>query len=109
MLDKNNLLILLGKRIKSLRRFRGMTQEELGEKANINYKYLGTLERGEKQATIEILAKIADALDYDLHELLVFEHEDDVKILKKRIADMINIADSNQIRMIYRVVKTLIM
>jgi transcriptional regulator with XRE-family HTH domain len=36
----------LGARIRELRKTAGLTQEELGEKADQNYKFIGELERG---------------------------------------------------------------
>ena len=39
-----------------------MTQEQLGEKAGVDYKYLGGIERGERNPSAENLAKIAKAL-----------------------------------------------
>ena len=41
----------------------------------MNYKYLGAIERGEKNPSIENLEKIAVALKVKLHELFLFEHE----------------------------------
>ena len=38
--------IFLGRRIKALRLRRELTQEASGERAGINYKYLGAIERG---------------------------------------------------------------
>jgi len=52
-----------GKKIKELREKYGFTQEELAEKADIDYKYLQRVE-GKKPPNlkIETLAKIAKAL-----------------------------------------------
>ena len=37
----------LGKRIRFLRESKGLTQEVLGEKAELSYKFVGEVERGE--------------------------------------------------------------
>ena len=45
-----------------MRRYRkkaGLTQEQLAEKADLNPKYLGEVERGEKIISIEALLRIA--------------------------------------------------
>lgn len=39
-----------------------MTQEKLGEKAGLNYKFIGELERGKVNVSLDSLAKIAEAL-----------------------------------------------
>lgn len=100
---------LLGKRIRYLRNLRGVTQQELGEDAGLNYKYLGAVERGEKNPATDNLAKIAAALDVDLHELFIFEHEvEDMKVLKKKIDEFLKAAGKNEIRTIYRVIEAIL-
>jgi len=53
----------LGERIREFRKSAGLTQEELGEKASLNYKFIGELERGRVNVSLDSLAKIASALD----------------------------------------------
>ncbi len=52
----------MGKRIRELRISGGFTQEKLGEKAGLNYKFIGELERGQVNVSLDSLAKIAEAL-----------------------------------------------
>ena len=100
---------LLGQRIRNLRNHQGLTQEELGGRANINYKYLGGVERGERNPSIDNLAKIAKALGVQLHELFVFEHEiEDTQILKKRINELLKGADKKEIKKVYRVIQAIL-
>jgi transcriptional regulator with XRE-family HTH domain len=68
--------ILLGRRIKALRLRQELTQEALGERAELNYKYLGAIERGERNLSLKQLLKIAQALRVDPHELLTIEQEE---------------------------------
>jgi transcriptional regulator with XRE-family HTH domain len=85
-----NPKILIGRRIRHLRNVQQMTQEQLGQKAGLSYKYLGAIERGEKNAPIETLIKIAAALKVELHELFIFDHEtEDIKELKRKIDEML--------------------
>ena len=100
---------LLGKRIRYLRNLRGMTQQELGEKADLNYKYLGAVERGEKNASIDNLAKIAEGLSVELHELFIVKDPvEDTRILKKKIDEFLKDAGKNEIRTIYRVIEAIL-
>lgn len=69
------LFSLLGKRVKVLRERKGLTQEELEEKTGINTKYISAIERGNKNATIKTLEKIAEGLDVELYELFLFTVE----------------------------------
>lgn len=59
----------LGQRIYQLRKEKDMTQEDLAFKVGVDRSYMGFLERGEKNATVKILAKIASALKVSLSEL----------------------------------------
>ncbi len=43
-----------------------MTQEKLGELADLNPKYIGEVERCEKTISVDSLARIAEALKVDL-------------------------------------------
>ena len=61
---------LIGERIRRLRKEKGLSQEEVGAKADFHYTYIGGVERGEKNPSIEALQKIAEALDTELSELL---------------------------------------
>ena len=60
----------IGKRIKSKRKERGFTQQELANKANISRSYLGDLEGDRYNPSIDTLKDIADALGVDITELI---------------------------------------
>lgn len=59
----------VGKRIRELRKLFGLTQEELGEKANLNYKFIGELERGKVNVSLDSLSRIAKALEIHVSDL----------------------------------------
>lgn len=68
----NEIGQIIGERIKQLRKKRKWSQEELAHRANINRTYIGELERGEKNATIDILAKVVNALETTFEELFQY-------------------------------------
>jgi transcriptional regulator with XRE-family HTH domain len=51
------------------RQHHGYTQSELAERANLSLKYLGEVERGEANVTVDALDRIAAALEWDPWEL----------------------------------------
>jgi transcriptional regulator with XRE-family HTH domain len=57
-----NSLELIGTNIKICRKQARLTQQALAEKAGISYKYLGEIERGQGNLSVEILLKIVNAL-----------------------------------------------
>lgn len=65
--------IQLGLTIASLRKFKGMSQEELAEKANLSRSHISVIEAPGivRPFSLEVLFNIADALDIDAAELLL--------------------------------------
>ena len=59
----------LGMRIRYLREQRKMTLEDLAFEADVNKNYLSDLERGNRNPTVKVLSKIADALGISLETL----------------------------------------
>ena len=65
----SNLQKIVGERIRNFRKEKGWSQEELADNANLHTTYIGQLERGEKNPTLESIEKIANALGISLEEL----------------------------------------
>lgn len=63
------LKIRLGSILQDRRIARSLTQRDLAERAGISQKYLGEVERGDANVTIEALEKIATELDWDPWQL----------------------------------------
>ncbi|MES5954571.1 helix-turn-helix transcriptional regulator [Bacillus fungorum] len=59
----SNFLKLVGENIRFLRKKRGLTQEELAERINLQQAYIGGVERGERNISMLTLQKIADGLE----------------------------------------------
>ena len=60
---------IVGEKIRLLRTEKGLSQEKLGEAANLNSNYIGQIERGEKSLSVFTLKKIAEGLSLSLEEL----------------------------------------
>jgi transcriptional regulator with XRE-family HTH domain len=74
----------LGKRIRELRKIKGLTQEELGEKANLSYKFVGELERGTVNVSLDSLFRISQALDIYIGDLF---RKGETAILKIKVKE----------------------
>ena len=57
-----NIKKSVGDRIRQLRKARGYSQEKLADKADLHYTHIGSIERGEKNWSIETLVKVANGL-----------------------------------------------
>ena len=65
----SELAKMIGIRIRNYRSKAGFSQERLAELAGCHSTYIGQLERGEKNATLESIEKIATALGISLEKL----------------------------------------
>jgi transcriptional regulator with XRE-family HTH domain len=55
----------VARNLRRLRQAKGLSQEELADRADINRNYVGMLEREQHAATIDMLEKLADVLETD--------------------------------------------
>jgi len=62
-------LIVLGNRIKELRKQRGFSQEKLAEISGLHRTYISDIERGQRNVSFLNLVKISDALNISVYEL----------------------------------------
>jgi len=58
-----DIVVVLGKRIRALRLRTGLSQEKFAAKAGLDRTYYAGIERGERNPSVKQLAKIAVALD----------------------------------------------
>lgn len=54
----------------------GLTQEGLAERAGIDRSYIGGVERGERNPTLSVIARIADSLGLSLAELFSYSDKE---------------------------------
>ena len=59
----------LGKRIYEIRKEKSLSQEKLALKANIDRAYMHLIEKGKTNVSIELIEKIAIALEIDIKDL----------------------------------------
>jgi len=60
----------VGLNVQRLRRDKGLSQEELAARAEMHQTYLSGVERGVRNASIMVLARIAKALGADIEDLV---------------------------------------
>lgn len=105
-----------GERIKILRKAKGLTQEELGEKAELSYKFIGEIERGQTNPSLDTLSALAKALDINISQL--FEESSylpldyqlppkDIQLIKEALPELNKIFNSWGIKELDRIKKAL--
>jgi transcriptional regulator with XRE-family HTH domain len=72
----SNAQARLGARVRAWRLQRGWTQETLGERAGLSYKFIGEIERGVGNPTIDSVQQIARAFGADIADLLQREGQE---------------------------------
>lgn len=75
---------LFGRRLRELRKARGLTQEALAESADLSGNYISDLELGLKVPSLTILVRLSQALDIPTTDLLADFTREAVKRLKLR-------------------------
>lgn len=100
---------LLGRRIKALRKLKGLSQEKLSEKINIDSKNLSRIETGRGFPSLDTLEKIANALDIETKDFFEFSHESGgSKELKRILEDLLKDADEEKLKLLVKVVRAIV-
>lgn len=68
-MDKDNILIKFGNRVRQYRLEQGISQEELAFRANLHRTYIGMIEGAERNITLINIEKIANALNININDL----------------------------------------
>ena len=69
-MDPTDLRQAFAANLRRLRHAKGISQEDLAYEADVNRTYLSKLEKGVSYPGLEIIAKLANALDVEPAELL---------------------------------------
>lgn len=67
---------LMGRNVREHRKRLGLSQEELGFRAELKRSYVSELERGRRNPTVRALGKLAEALGVEPAELLRLKGQD---------------------------------
>lgn len=100
---------LLGKRIKSLRKSKGHTQERLAEIIDINTNYLAVVERGEANPTLSLLERLSEGLEVPLSELFQYRREEGYLPieLRQKLDGLVNEASEEELLRLTRIIEAL--
>jgi len=70
MRDKRRAIrVRVGRNVRDFRLLRGLSQEDLAESAKTTSKYIGQIERGEVNVSLDVLASIAGGLSVNVTHL----------------------------------------
>jgi transcriptional regulator with XRE-family HTH domain len=103
--------ILLGQRIRGLRKAKGYTQEKLAEMANLDYTSIGAIERGVFAPSLDTAHRLANALKIDIAFLIKIPKGKaltEKEIMIARINKQLETTDVCSIKFIDSIIKELI-
>ena len=98
----------LGSRIRQLRKARSWTQQQLADRAELDYKYVGAVERGERNITIDNVEKIAAGLGVEAHQLFLFTARGELseeRVNAAKIRDLLEHANDERKALMWRVLR----
>ena len=90
-MTEHDLRAILSHNLRKLRSYRKLSQAEFAEKIDISIPFLSHIENGKKWVSPVTLAKMADALDIEVYELLKPETvipDNTVHLLEKYTAEI---------------------
>jgi len=66
---------ILGANVRALRIKKKLTQEQLAELCNLHRTYIGAIERGDRNVSLKNIVIIAQALNVEPAELLLYKNK----------------------------------
>ena len=70
-MDKNQYLVCFGKKVKELRKQKGLSQEALALLCDLDRSYIGGVERGERNIRLINIYKITLALNINIKDFFL--------------------------------------
>lgn len=96
---------LVGARIRDYRKSQGLSQDQLGEMCGFHFSYIGGVERGERNISLENIGKIAVALDvepkllFDFDEPFILPVSEEKEVALHEVLAILKSKEVNHIRM----------
>lgn len=103
----------LAENIKKIRKKKGWSQKELGEMIGSHLSHINRIETGKQNPSLEVLIKLADALDVSIDGLVRGSEEDfkEIRIEDKNMAErikLLNTMDPEDRKAVIRVIDAML-
>lgn len=93
----------MGDRIKSYRKLKGLTQEQLAEIMDFNTKSISLLENGHNYIALNKVPKLCNALDIQPYQLFVFDKRNTrTENIQDDIIELLNTMDAIKLKLAYK-------
>ena len=98
---------MFGQRLKELRKSKNLTQEKLAEMVGFEPNHLTKIESGKHFPQPEKLELLAKVFDIRIKDLFDYEHKIPEHILKSKITNWLDDAQTPEIEYIYKTIQNL--
>ncbi len=95
----------LGNRIKTLRKLRGWTQENLAEQAKVSVQHVGEIERGDGNPTLQSLERLSKGLGITVSQLLAVEDPgQETELLRGQVIETVQEMPAAELKLLQGVI-----
>ncbi len=95
------------KKLKSIRKSRKLTQEQLAELVDVDFRYISFLENARSFPSCDLLEKITKALNISYADLFIFEENLSREEIKKQLIEIIQLLDDKNLYTLFKIAKDL--
>lgn len=99
--------VLLGAKIKELRKGRSLSQEQLAEKIGVDQKHLSRIEVGRGYPSLDALESISIALNVPIKQIFDYEHLDTLEAVETALKTWLETAGENEKRSVLKIINAL--
>lgn len=95
------------KKLKSIRKSRKLTQEQLAELVDVDFRYISFLENARSFPSCDLLEKITKALNISYADLFIYEENLSREEIKKQLIEIIQLLDDKNLYTLFKIAKDL--
>ncbi|MFH1563707.1 MAG: helix-turn-helix transcriptional regulator [Nitrospirota bacterium] len=95
----------VGKRIREIRKNLGLTQEQVAEKAGMDFTSIGAAERGVRGLSLKSLYRIAQALEVPIEEIVCLPKKEEKDLTIDELTVLIKDLDKTKLKFILDFIK----
>lgn len=96
------------KRLKQVRKSRGLTQEELAERVGVAPRHISFIETARSFPSCELMERLCDVLNISYSAFFDFDDEFMREELIEKISELINRADVKTLKSFYKIVSEVV-
>lgn len=103
-----SIKLLLGSRIKELRKTRALSQEQLADIVGLDPKYVSFIECGRNAPSLETMEKIANAFGVEIKDLFEFAHLFVGGVKVENIEQLLAGVEEEKMRTIVKIIRAVV-